>query len=753
MGRSRPLCDGQSVRAIKSPRRLLPVVLALAALVVSGCTTSILDSKDDYSTVIVPRLQNGEPERLGTVINEAAFNAGAVGRTIAPYTGYVGPLRVVFEGDRQEIKDDLNSLAQVVPPSFDPNETVKIDFSNASLNYILQQLLGGALGVNYVAPDNLPAGINFRTEQPIPKSRLLQVVRDLLSRSNLVMRFMNGVYQIGAPDTMEALQANSASGRIGEEISRVVKLPRGNAAQVVALASQLLPPNVGVLASSAADSVVIRANPSDVDSVRQLVLMLSNQAVGSERVAIIPLSRSSPEVVAQQLTQFYAPSLREGEGTVTVLPLQNQQAVLVRASEPGLMRGIQQMAAQLDRSVTDISELRVIALTHLRPSEIVPQLSAIFSNTASAGPAPAAEASPQARELTGVRSRLRSPQPQPKAAADNEDGTALAVPGPALSPPSGARGADGQGGSGAFPASTATLPPEQGETRIVADDRTNSILVYSTYSVFKRMREVVKTLDVAQAQVIIEATVVDVTLNDALETGVQFFLQRRGIVIGSGIPSGNQQPAKGGVIGVSTNIGDVSVDAILRALRSVTRLKVVSSPYLTVVDGQSARLVIGDQIPFASTTQTSSNSGNVTVTQNVEILDTGVVLEITPRIHANNSVNLNIVQSVSTPSSESSSTSLTPVISTRDIASQILAQSGRTILLGGLIQDRLHRIEDGVPGISRVPVLGGLFRQNTTKTERSELIVLITPRVVRSSSEIEGITRLLQGMGQDYKSR
>src|SRR5690606_22245069 len=121
-------------------------------------------------------------------------------------------------------------------------------------------------------------------------------------------------------------------------------------------------------------------------------------------------------------------------------------------------------------------------------------------------------------------------------------------------------------------------------------------------------------------------------------------------------------------------------------------------------------------------------------TQNVEILDTGVVLEITPRIHANNSVNLNIVQSVSTPSSESSSTTLTPVISTRDIASQILAQSGRTILLGGLIQDRLHRIEDGVPEIARVPVLGGLFRQNTTKTERSELIVLITPRVVRSSS-------------------
>jgi general secretion pathway protein D len=295
-------------------------------------------------------------------------------------------------------------------------------------------------------------------------------------------------------------------------------------------------------------------------------------------------------------------------------------------------------------------------------------------------------------------------------------------------------------------APSSALAPQAGETRIVADEKSNSILVYSTYSDFKRMRELVQTLDVPQAQVVIEATVLEVDLNTTLETGVQFFLQSNGIVLGSGIPAGNQAPSRGGVLGVGTTVGNVTVDAVLRVLREITNLRVISSPYLTVVDGQSARLVIGDQIPFASTTQTSNNAGNVTVTQQVEILDTGVVLEITPRIHANNAVNLSIVQSVSTPSTESEANRLTPVVATRDISSQILAQSGHTILLGGMIQDRAERFETGTPGAADLPVIGKLFKQEQVRVQRTELLVLITPRVVRSSSEIDGITRLLHGV-------
>ncbi|WP_378941100.1 secretin N-terminal domain-containing protein [Mesorhizobium sp. ANAO-SY3R2] len=692
---------------------------------------------DEFSLDVQPRLQNGEAERRVAAINDAAFNRTAMSATIAPYQGFVGSLRVTHNGDRTEIANDLRTLGSVVPVNFDPNERVTIEFTDASLNDILTQLLEGALGINYVAPSGLPTGISFRTEQPVPKSRVLQIVRDVLARNGLMMRFSNGVYQVGSPAEMAALQDGTAVGRTGEEVTRVVRLERANATDVIELATQLVPANVRVLATSTADSVVIQANPNDIGAVEQMVLTLSQSTVGSDKIAIIPLLRSAPEAAATQLNQLYAPSLRPGEGTVTVVPLQNQQAILVRTSDPSLMAGIQQVARQIDRSVTDVADLRAIALTNLRAVDLAPQLAQIFGSVPTY-----AEASPEAsaedvQASLGVRSRLRAPKVNTP--SDNEDGTELMV---GATPIAAAPGDDLSKGNAGAPVLAA---PQDGETRIVADARSNAILVHSTYTVYKRMREVIQTLDVAQAQVIIEATVLEVKLNDRLETGVQFFLQSNGIVVGSGIPAGNQVPHAGGVLGVSTSIGTVTVDALVKVLRGVTAVKVVSSPYLTVLDGETARLMVGDQIPFVTTSQTSDNGGNVTVTQNVDILDTGVVLQITPRIHANNSVDLNIVQSVSTPVPQLGKDNLTPTIATRDMASRILAQSGRTLLLGGLIQDRVEKSETGVPGVSRLPVVGRLFKQNTASAQRTELLVLITPRVVRSSSEIEGITRMLQG--------
>ena len=705
------------------------VLLALLVPIIVACSGV---TPVGFGGAARPRLENGEAERRGPIINEAAFNNAAIQATLAPYSGFVGQVRVNYEGERSAVESDLRDLG-IASSDFDPNETVLVNFTDASMSYILEQLLRGALRVDYIAPEGLPTGIDFRIETPLPKSRVIQVVRDLLARNNLVMRLINGVYQIGPAELIQSLQANSSLGRPGDDTTKIVDLGSNNAPQVVAIASQLLPQGVSVMVSSSSDKVVVRANQNDVASVEAMLRQLSQMAVGSDQVAIIPLRRSAPEAVAGQLSQFYGDLIRDGgDARVSIIPLQNQQAVLVGTSDAALMRGVQQLAQQLDRSVTDASELRVIALTHRKAAELVPQLVQLFGSTAAL---PVATGDTGQREpTTGVMSRLNVPGAV--AQTDNADGTALSVP----MPPDALAG--GGGGNGPFAAS-ATPAPQSGETRIVADERTNAVLVFSTYSVYKRVREMALTLDVAQAQVIIEATVLEVELNETIETGVQFFLQARGFSMGSGIPAGAQSPARGGMAGFSGAIGDVSVDAVVKALRQVTDLKVVSSPYLTVVDGQPARLVIGDQIPFATSEQTSSNTGGTTVTRNVEILDTGVVLEITPRIHANNAVDLTVVQSVSTPSSKDG-TNLTPVVATRDISSQILAQSGRTLLLGGMIQDRQELTQEGINGLDEMPLIGGLFRQNKGMARRTELLVLITPRVVRSSSEIENITRLLQ---------
>lgn len=698
-------------------------MISLAAL--AGCG-SVSDTLNPDAIIVTPRLQNNEPERRGDLINAAAFNAKAQERTMASYQGYIGDLRTSYEGDQRVITRDLNELARAVPSQFNPNELVTVNFTNASLNYILEQVLRGALGVNYIAPDNLPTVSAYRVDTPVPKSRLLQTLRDLLARYNLVIRQLNGIYHIGSADVIEAMAANVA--RSGDtDSTRVVKLQRANAQQVATLANQLLTSGVQVMASSAPDSLIIKANASDFAATERMLQSLSTAAAGYDEVAILPLSSSAPEAIARQLTEFYAPTLRQDQERVVIIPLQNQQAVLVGTSHPSLMRSLVQLVAQLDRSATDQSDLRVIPLTHLRPSQISSQLSEVFG----AGTASFTQndVDNKASNMTGVRSRLRTPEPiraraetnaQPPANGDN----------PASSPAT----------DPALPTGEAVIP---GEIRIVADDRTNSLLVYSSYSVFKRMREVVQLLDIPQAQVIIEATVVEVELNDKIQSGVEFLLTYNGLSLGT-----DPTDAQGRLFSATTDIGPVNVQAALKALRTVTNLRVVSSPYLTVLDGEPARLVIGDQIPFAVSSQSTTDDGKTTTTSNTEILDTGIVLQITPRIHANNSVSLEVLQSVSKVVDSSVRGDYRPTISTRDITSQILAQSGRTVLLGGLIQERKELSENGVPIASNIPVIGKIFRTNKDDRHRTELLVLITPRVSRTSGEIEEITRLLQNIQQ-----
>nr|WP_244977918.1 secretin N-terminal domain-containing protein [Aureimonas jatrophae] len=445
------------------------------------------------------------------------------------------------------------------------------------------------------------------------------------------------------------------------------------------------------------------------------------------------------------------------------------------------MNGLRLLVQQLDRSTTDVSSLRVIPLTHLRAEEIAPQVSRVFgsgvetpagSNRAEqrAALTDVKRSSPNSRLFPRARLPGAGEGPLSDGDLDTGTGTTLAPP-PAIgvSPgPSGvvqgdgttggrvAAGQDVEAGEGAAiqggGVSQGTTPqvaqPTAGEIRIVPDTRTNTLLVYSSYRIYNQIREIVQALDVPEAQVVIEATVIEVGLNDRLERGVQFFLESNGIGAGSGIPSA-VSPTNGGIVGFSGTIGNISVNAVLTALREVTNVKVVSSPYLTVLNKRTARLVIGDQIPFATATQSSNNLGNITVTREIQVVDTGVVMEITPQIHANNSVDLQISQSVSTPVGSSQSQDLTPTIATRDLQSQILVQSGRTVLLGGLIQDRVENSRTDVPVAADLPVIGNLFRQKTKEARRNELLVLITPRVTRTSNELENITRLLRSAQVD----
>jgi general secretion pathway protein D len=183
---------------------------------------------------------------------------------------------------------------------------------------------------------------------------------------------------------------------------------------------------------------------------------------------------------------------------------------------------------------------------------------------------------------------------------------------------------------------------------------------------------------------------------------------------------------------------------ILQALSQLTRVQVLSSPNLLVLNNQSARIQVGDQVPIATQSAVSTVTSGAPTVNSIEYRDTGVILNITPRVNASGLVLLDISEEVSAAGSTTTSTIASPTITQRRIRSSVAVSDGQTIALGGLIQDQRTKGKNGVPFLQDIPVLGWLFGTHNDQLTRTELIALITPHVIRSSDDAAAVTEELR---------
>ena len=180
---------------------------------------------------------------------------------------------------------------------------------------------------------------------------------------------------------------------------------------------------------------------------------------------------------------------------------------------------------------------------------------------------------------------------------------------------------------------------------------------------------------------------------------------------------------------------------MLNALDSVTDVNIISSPQLMVLDNHTATLQVGDQVPFATQSAVSVEDPGAPIVNTIQQVDTGVILSVTPRVNPGGLVIMEIEQEVSEAVTTTSSTSTaSPTIRRSKISTTVAVQSGETVALGGLIQDTRTRKTQGIPLLSRLPIIGPLFGSKQDDTDRTELLVLITPRVVRNMEEARRVT-------------
>jgi len=300
----------------------------------------------------------------------------------------------------------------------------------------------------------------------------------------------------------------------------------------------------------------------------------------------------------------------------------------------------------------------------------------------------------------------------------------------------------GSGGNGALAGAT-SVGSGVGGMKVVPNEESNSLLIFATADEYSLIEKALKRLDVEPIQVLIEASLAEVTLNDELRFGLQWAYESgRGPVTLSSSSSGSIGQQFPGFSYLYT--GSKSIQAVLNSLETLTDVNVISSPKLLVLNNHEAQLQVGDQVPVVTQSSVSTVGNNSPIVNSVQMFDTGVILRVTPRVNKNGLVLLDIAQEVSDVVPTTSSNIDSPTIQQRKLSSSVAVHDGETIAMGGLIRDSHSKTRGGVPLLRRIPLLGNLFGSTDNTHNRTELVVLLTPRVIRSRTEATGVMNELR---------
>ncbi len=310
-------------------------------------------------------------------------------------------------------------------------------------------------------------------------------------------------------------------------------------------------------------------------------------------------------------------------------------------------------------------------------------------------------------------------------------------------------------------------------TRIIPDDSTNSLIILSTPDDYLTITQTIKLVDVVPRQVVIEALVASVTLDDSLSLGIQWSLKK---AFGEGFKGfvgfgGDKFFAKDkdGNLTVPTDPlptpglsffaakGD-EVKVFIDALVTANKANILSSPHLIVSDNREARIQVGRQVPIATSVTTGTTTDDAQTAQ-IQYKDVGTILKVKPSINEGGLVSLEVTQEVSdaSPTKDPVLGTTQFVIGKNEVSTNLVVQDGQTIVIGGLISEKIDFVRSGIPLLSNIPVLGYLFGHTTDTKNKQELIILLTPRVIKNQADARSITReyveMLKGVHEDIEIR
>jgi len=609
---------------------------------------------------------------------------------------------------------------------------VVFNFEGESIQEVVKAILGDLLGQNYVIAPEVQGSVTYATARPVTPAQALSMLEMVLGWNNARLLYADGRYSV-VPDEAALSGVAARTGPPGAARgfeTRVVLLRFIAAAEMEKLLKPYARPGAIVSVDGSRNAITVAGSRAELENYLRTITVFDVDWLAGMSVGVFPLeSGKATKVVTDLEKVFGEQSNSPVAGMFRFMPLEGANAILAITPQPVYLEQIRGWLEEIDR-VGQEPRLYSWELRYVRARELAQRLAEVFGGSGSGA---------------DVGGGLPSLMP----------GLTRSVLESGAEEWSGSEPASGGLGGGSLSLSpqtsgSGTVSLEIGGDRVgvAAVEETNTLLLRATPAAWRSIREVIERLDVMPLQVHIEAQVATVQLSGALEYGVNWYLEHA--AVDAGLPSLdlNVNPslprnwstfgASAGGSGLSWTLFKNDAAAIIRALDQVTDVRLLQTPSVFVRNNVEATLNVGDRIPVASTSVNPILGSDTSLTQ-VQYLETGTILKVRPRVTREGMVFLDIVQEISAPVGNADANG-NYRISTRRLKTEAVAQDGDTVILAGLINDSAEHSSSGLPWLSRLPVIGGLFGSKGTRSERSETIVLITARIVPNAREAREFT-------------
>ncbi len=650
--------------------------------------------------------------------------------------------------------DDRRVRATILPGTAAPpapaTRTAPAAPGDVSLNYpsvdvqaVAKAILGDILGLKYTIDPQVHAVVTVQTTTPIRRADVLGLFEEALKAGNLALTVRGGVYAIVPLST-----AQGSGGVVGPADTgfgtETVMLKYASAEELKKLLDPIVPGAIAQ-ADTARNVLIVQGTTTQRKSIRALVKQFDVDWLKGMSFALFVPQRTDARLIAPELDKMLNGPGSQTAGMVRLITMEHLNGILAISNQPALLDDVGRFVEVLDRE-GESAEKRIFVyhVQNGRAADLGKVLDGAFGIAVKTT---GGETNADSTDRTGgVASPFGSSATQIGAPLSGTPLGGASAYGTQIPPPLSSGGSSKSHQDQTSGQNDQTNGEPNGTT-ITADETNNAIVVFSTPREYALIEDALRRLDVAPLQVYVDAVISEVTLNNNLQYGVQWYFQHgpSSASLTQGTP-GTTPP--GAPIptqifpGFSYLYQTADATVTLNALRTVTDVHVLSAPKLMVLNNHTATIEVGDQVPISTGSATSGLVGGVVSA--IEYQQTGVILKVTPRVNDNGLVLLDIDQEVSGVSNTTTSTLNSPTIQQRKITTSVAVQDGETISLGGLIKNSVIKSSSRLPFLGDIPIIGQLFGNTGNLLERTELLVLLTPRVVRAPVDADAILKELK---------